>query len=76
MYVLPLNIFSAYHMSTHEIAEEVGSSWQMKVPSAALDMYTISATIVATVALSIDEILAQTMIRVEFVGLQMHRTRR
>ena len=56
------------YMSTHEIAEQVGSSWQMKVPSAALDMYAILATIVATVALSIDSILAQTIIRVEIVG--------
>ena len=68
MYCLAANIFCAYQMSTHEIAEEVGSSWQMKVPSATLDMCAISATILAPLALSIDGILAQTMIRVEFVG--------
>ena len=61
-------MFCAYHMSTHEIAEQVGSSWQMKVPSATLDVYAISGTIVAPLLLSIDGILTQTMIRVEFVG--------
>ena len=54
--------------NARDCSKQVGSSWQMKVPSAALDMYAILATIVATVALSIDSILAQTMIRVEIVG--------